>query len=67
LTPLSYFLKHRDILDWLLNQGIDINAGGHRMLKEADKEYRDNTVAVLNQAAAYGDIALFELSRFPWS
>jgi len=47
-------------MDWLLDQGLDINFGGHRTVKGADRMCRDNTCAVLNEAAASGDIALFD-------
>lgn len=47
-------------MDWLLDQGLNINLGGNRTLKGRDKLYRDNTVAVLNEAAASGDIDLFD-------
>jgi ankyrin repeat protein len=43
-----------------LDQGLDINRGGNIILKGADRVYRDNTVAVLNAAAVYGDIDLFD-------
>lgn len=55
-----YAINRREVLDWLLDQGLDINAGGNRSLKGRDKLYRDNTVAVLNETAAAGDIELFD-------
>jgi hypothetical protein len=59
-THCRYVLDRREILDWLLDQGLDINGPGNDTLKGVDKLYRDNTVSVLNEAAAYGDIELFD-------
>jgi len=48
-------------LDWLLDQGLDINRGGNASRQGArGRVYRDNTVAVLNETAKYGDIELFD-------
>ncbi|RFU24592.1 hypothetical protein B7463_g11747, partial [Scytalidium lignicola] len=55
-----YFVDQREILDWLFDQGLDINRGGNNMLKGPDRVYGDNTVAVLNQVAVKGDIDLFD-------
>lgn len=57
---LRYVLDRREILDWLLDQGLDINRGGNTFLPGANTVFRDNTVAVLNEVAAYGDINLFD-------
>lgn len=58
----SYFLDHREIFDWFLDHGLDINAGGDIFFPGRDKTYRDNTVYVLNCAANKGNIELFEYS-----
>lgn len=55
-----YVVLRREIFNFLLDQGLDINAGGNRILQGADKAYRNNTVEVLNRAAALGDIELFD-------
>ena len=60
MIHLRYVIDRREILDWLLDQGLDINGGGNRTLKGTDKVYRDNIVAVLNATAAYGDTNLFD-------
>jgi hypothetical protein len=57
---LRYAVDRREILDWLLDQGIDINGGTNEIMPGVDRLYRDHTVAVLNQAAAVGDIELFD-------
>lgn len=52
--------SRREILDWLLDQGLDINGPTNDTVKGADRSYRDNTIVVLNAAAAHGDIDLFD-------
>ena len=58
---LRYALDRREILDWLLDQGLEINGPSNRTLKCTDDTFlRDNTVEVLNRAATIGDIDLFD-------
>jgi hypothetical protein len=54
-------IGQREILDWLLDQGLDINGPTNEILSCANgTTARDNTVLVLNLAAYYGDIDLFD-------
>ena len=51
----------REILDWLLDQGADINRGGMlETVRGSGRSYSDNTCGVLNKVAAQGDIELFD-------
>ncbi|TVY32861.1 putative ankyrin repeat protein [Lachnellula subtilissima] len=52
--------SRREILDWLLDHGLDINGPTNDTVQGTDRSYRDNTVEVLNAAAAQGDIDLFD-------
>jgi hypothetical protein len=52
--------EHRDILDWLLDQGIDLNWYQRLLRYDLKKGEDDKTVAVLNQAAAAGRIDIFD-------
>lgn len=55
---LRQTVGRREILDWLLDQGVDVNSySPYRSIKKGD---RDDTVGVLNEAAALGDTALFD-------
>lgn len=61
LTIIRRVVFLRDILDWLLDYGLDINGPTNDVLYRTDsKVIRDNTVDVLNQAAGAGDIELFD-------
>ncbi|KAF4631490.1 hypothetical protein G7Y89_g6641 [Cudoniella acicularis] len=63
----SPILRNKEVLDWLLDQGVDINRGSNNILYEPtgkDSGCRDNTVEVLNKAAEYGDIELFSYLVF---
>jgi ankyrin repeat protein len=53
----SYVVDHREIVDFLLDRGADINRPVKRNIAKGD---RDDTVEVLNKAAALGDIELFD-------
>ena len=55
-------IDNREILDWLLNQGIDINCntGQDFHLYTNEGPLWDNTCAVLNKAAALGDVEPFD-------
>lgn len=56
-----WVLDRLDILDWLLDHGLDINNGCDDFtLYGREKSYYDHTVAVLNKAAGRGDIELFD-------
>lgn len=58
---LSFALGNKEVLDWLLDQGLDINAPSEGTWGyDGGTEACDNTVEVLNRAAAYGDIDLFD-------
>lgn len=57
------FAYDRDTLDWLLDQGIDINQTDSQRLDEGFNLARgetDNSLHLLNNVAAAGDIGLFD-------
>ncbi|KAF3770870.1 hypothetical protein M406DRAFT_67231 [Cryphonectria parasitica EP155] len=61
ILPARMVLFRREILDWLLDYGLDINGPSNNMLYGANNRViRDKTVEVLNRAAAAGDIELFD-------
>lgn len=51
---------HRDILDWLLDQGLDLNSPQSLLRHDLKKGESDDTVAVLNQAALAGRTDIFD-------
>ncbi|KAH8803451.1 ankyrin repeat-containing domain protein [Xylogone sp. PMI_703] len=60
-NALEYVIDQREVLDWLLDHGLDINRRGNReLVRGHNKEYGDRTVAVLDLAAAKGNIDLFD-------
>jgi ankyrin repeat protein len=58
-TLLTFALGSREVLDWLLEHGLDINMGPGRGRKWSRRD-RDDTCRVLNEAAALGDVEIFE-------
>lgn len=53
-------LDSREILDWLLAQGVDINGSRAGVWNNLKKGETDDTCGVLNAAAARGDIDTFD-------
>lgn len=57
----STFVKDRDTLSWLLDQGVDLNLPlNQSLIYHLKKGEHDRTVQVLNEAASQGDIDTFD-------
>ncbi|KAG9235778.1 ankyrin repeat-containing domain protein [Amylocarpus encephaloides] len=62
---LPKFVNNREAIDWILEQGVDINQPMDKSLRGLRpgagwEGERDNTVEVLNEAAAQGNIEMFD-------
>ena len=56
----SVALDHRPSVEWLIDQGVDINQAEETFNASLPKGERDQTVAVLQHAARMGDTQLFD-------
>jgi hypothetical protein len=57
-----YFARSREIIDWMLDYGVDINRTDYRRTDEGERLAgpNDTSLKVLNGVAARGDIGLYD-------
>ncbi|KAI1211529.1 ankyrin repeat-containing domain protein [Annulohypoxylon truncatum] len=57
---LTQALDSREVVDWLLDQGAQLNFPQSELRTDLKKGEQDDTLAVLNEAAAQGNIDMFD-------
>ncbi|KAI1759342.1 ankyrin repeat-containing domain protein [Hypoxylon sp. FL1150] len=57
---LTQALDSKEVVDWLLNHGAHLNFPQSELRTDLKKGERDDTLAVLNEAAAQGNMDMFD-------